>query len=50
MIKQPEAVDFYDFPGYIRDVIKNMQQFYKDNNPLIKALVITSLPDSEILK
>ncbi len=47
-IKQPETVDFYDFPGYIRDVIKNMQQFYKDNSSLIKALIMTSLLDSEI--
>jgi hypothetical protein len=26
-----------------------MQQFYKDNSPLIKSLVMTSLLDSEIL-
>lgn len=49
-IKQPETVDFYDFPGYIRDVIKNMQQYYKDNSSLIKALIMTSLLDSEILE
>lgn len=49
-IKQPETVDFYDFPSYIRDVIKNMQQYYKDNSSLIKALIMTSLLDSEILE
>ncbi len=48
-IKQPETVNFDDFPGYIRDVIKNMLQFYKDNSSLIKALIMTSLLDSEIM-
>lgn len=48
-IKQPETIDFNDFPGYMRDVIKNMQQFYKDNSPLIKALTMATLNDSEIV-
>ncbi|AAM05879.1 TetR/AcrR family transcriptional regulator [Methanosarcina acetivorans] len=48
-IKQPETIDFNDFPGYIRDVIKNMQQFYKDNSSLIKALIMAALCDSEIM-
>ncbi|AKB56883.1 TetR/AcrR family transcriptional regulator [Methanosarcina barkeri] len=48
-IKQPETIDFNDFPGYMRDVIKNMQQFYKDNSPLIKALIMATLSDSEIM-
>jgi len=48
-IKQPETIDFNDFPGYMRDVIKNMQQFYKDNSPLIKALTMATLSDSEIV-
>jgi AcrR family transcriptional regulator len=48
-IKQPETIDFNDFPGYIRDIIKNMQQFYKDNSPLIKALIMATLSDSEIM-
>lgn len=49
-IKQPETIDFNDFPGYMRDVIKNMQQFYKDNSPLIKALTMATLSDSEIVE
>ena len=48
-IKQPETIDFNDFPGYMRDIIKNMQQFYKDNSPLIKALTMATLNDSEIV-
>lgn len=48
-IKQPETIDFNDFPGYMRAVIKNMQQFYKDNSPLIKALTMATLSDSEIV-
>jgi len=48
-IKQPETIDFNDFPGYMRDVILNMQQFYKDNSPLIKALIMATLSDSEIM-
>lgn len=48
-IKQPETIDFNDFPGYMKDVIKNMQQFYKDNSPLIKALTMATLSDSEIV-
>lgn len=49
LLKQSENIDFNDFPGYIRDVIKNMQQFYKDNSPLVKALIMASLSDSEII-
>lgn len=49
LLKQSENIDFNDFSGYIRDVIKNMQQFYKDNSPLVKALIMASLSDSEIL-
>jgi len=49
-IKQPETIDFNDFPGYMRDIIKNMQQFYKDNSPLIKALTMATLSDSEIVE
>ena len=29
IIKQPEIVDFNDFPGYMRTIIKNLQQLYK---------------------
>ncbi|AKB50545.1 Transcriptional regulator, TetR family [Methanosarcina barkeri str. Wiesmoor] len=49
LLKQSENIDFNDFPGYIRDVIKNMQQFYKDNSPLVRALIMASLSDSEII-
>jgi hypothetical protein len=48
MIKQPEIVDFNDFPDYVRAIIINLQQLYKDNNSLIKALTMASLVDGEI--
>ncbi len=49
MIEQPENVDFNDFPGYMRDVIKNMQQYIKDNSSLVKALTLAALLDGEIV-
>lgn len=49
MTKQPENIDFNDFPGYIRNVIKNMQQYAKDNSPLTKALIMAALLDGEIV-
>jgi len=49
MTKQPENVDFNNFPDYIRDVIKNMQQYNKDNSSLAKALIMAALLDGEIV-
>lgn len=49
MSKQPENVDFNDFPGYMRDVVKNMQQYIKDNRSLVKALTLAALLDGEIV-
>ncbi|WP_235280524.1 TetR/AcrR family transcriptional regulator [Methanosarcina mazei] len=49
MTKKPEKVNFDDFPGYIRNVINNMQQYWKDNSSLTKALIMTALLDSEIV-
>jgi hypothetical protein len=49
MSKQPEIVDFNDFPGYIRDVIKNIQLYIKDNSSLVKALTLAALLDGEIV-
>ena len=52
MIKKPENIDFNDFPGYIRTIIKNLQQFYKDNykdnSPMVKAIMMEALVDGEI--
>ncbi|AKB78883.1 Transcriptional regulator, TetR family [Methanosarcina horonobensis HB-1 = JCM 15518] len=50
MTKQPENIDFNDFPGYMRNVIENMQQYTKDNISLTKALIMTALLDSEIVE
>lgn len=49
MIRQPETVDFSDFPGYISNVIENMMRFWADNTPLIKASIIAFLLDGEII-
>ncbi len=49
LLKQSENVDFNDFPGYMRNIIKNMQKLYKDNISLEKALIIAALLDGEIL-
>ena len=45
MIKQTEIVDFNDFPGYMRTIIKNLQQLYKDNSSLIKSLAMEAMVD-----
>jgi len=50
LIQQPETVDFNDFPGYMRAVIENMQQFIKENSSLVKALTVAVLLDSEIVE
>jgi AcrR family transcriptional regulator len=49
MMKQPEIVDFNDFSGYMRTIIKNLQQFYKDNSPMVKAMMMEALVDGEIV-
>ena len=47
MIKQQENVDFNDFPGHIRTIIKNLQQFYKDNSSMVKAIMMEALIGGE---
>jgi AcrR family transcriptional regulator len=49
LLKQPDDIDFNDFPGYMRNVIKNMQQFSKDSSSLVKALTMAALLDGEIV-
>jgi AcrR family transcriptional regulator len=49
LLKQPENIDFNDFPGYMRNVIKNIQQLNKDNSSLEKALIMAALIDGEIV-
>jgi len=48
MLKQPENIDFNAFPGYMRTIIKNLQQFYKDNSSMVKAVLMEALSDGEI--
>lgn len=49
IINQPEIIDFNDFPGYMRAVVKNMQQHIKENSSLVKALTLAALLDGEIV-
>jgi len=48
LIKQPGTIDFNDFPGYVRAVIKNMQQYTKENSAWAKAMTSAALLDDEI--
>jgi len=50
MTNKSESIDFNDFPGYIRNVIKNMQQYTRDNISLSKALIIAALLGGEIVE
>lgn len=49
LLKQSENIDFNDFPGYMRNVIKNIQQLNKEHRSLEKALVMAALIDGEIM-
>jgi AcrR family transcriptional regulator len=49
MIKQPVNVDFNDFPGYMKTIIKNLQKLNKDNSSLVKVLTIAASNDGEII-
>ena len=49
MLKQPDNIDFNDFPSYMRTIIKNLQQFYKDNSLMVKAMLLDALSDGEIV-
>lgn len=42
------AVDFDDFPGYMRTLIKYMQQVFKENDAMLKALIAASLLGGEM--
>ncbi|HML04465.1 MAG TPA: TetR/AcrR family transcriptional regulator [Methanobacterium sp.] len=50
MMNQPEKVDFADFPGYIREINKNMLELHKKNDKLIKAVTIAALMEDEVLE
>jgi AcrR family transcriptional regulator len=47
--KQPETIDFSDFPGYMRALIKDVQQASNDNSSLMKALMVVAARDSEMV-
>ena len=49
MIKQPKNVDFNDFSGYMKTIIKNLQQLNKDNSSSVKALTIATPAEGEII-
>lgn len=47
-IKQPENIDFNDFPGYMRNFIITWQGIIKDHSHFIKALILASLIEGEM--
>ena len=48
MLSQPENIDFKDFPGYMRDFMKNYIMIANENKALIKALIAAGLYGGEI--
>lgn len=50
MMAQPEKIDFTDFPGYIREVIKNIRELHQENAKLIKAVTVATLMEDELLE
>ena len=50
MMKQPDKIDFTDFPGYIREVNQNMLELHKKNSKLVKAITIAALMEDSILE
>src|SRR5208337_3839267 len=42
-INHTEAVDFNDFPGFIRAFIEHIQKVIKDNSAMLKALIAATL-------
>jgi len=47
-IDHAEAVDFDDFPGYMRALVVSMHQVFKENNAILKALIAASLLGGEM--
>lgn len=47
---QPEAIDYGDFPGYMRAIIRTYLQVTKDNKPLVKAMVASALSEGEVMQ
>ena len=50
MMKQPEKIDFADFPGYMRVVTKNMLELHRKNAKLINAFTTAALMEGEVLE
>lgn len=47
---QPETIDYEDFPGYMRAIIRKYRQILKENGPLVRALIAASLSGGDILE
>ncbi len=50
MMKKPEKIDFADFPGYIKEVNKNMLELHRKNAEVVKAVTIAALMEDEVLE
>lgn len=48
--KQPETIEYGDFPGYMRAVIVSYRQVARDNDAFLKALVDAGLHGGAIFK
>jgi hypothetical protein len=48
MAGQPDAIDFNDFPGYMRACTKNWQAIVNENKALMKALTAAALLGGEV--
>lgn len=46
-MKQPETIDFDDFPGYMRTLVTNMFKIFKDESAMMKALIAATLLEEE---
>ena len=49
-MKQPENIDYDDFPGYMRNFMTAWQLTLKEHSRLIKALILASLIEGEMSK
>ena len=49
-MKQPENIDYNDFPGYMRNFMTAWQLSLKEHGNFIKALILASLIEGEMSK
>jgi AcrR family transcriptional regulator len=50
MMRQPDKIDFEDFPSYMREVVKNMLKLHEKNAKLVKAFTVAALLEDNVLE